>query len=119
MRANQLRTSLPIDRLGVRSETDRRGALNSQTDLVGHLRQQSDAVSEKGVLILDSFDAARSENAQRFFINLIRRSVKKLEDYWTVIVSVRTYDAKKSQELQDIFPRSGRIDVPRKYQLTD
>lgn len=36
-----------------------------------------------------------------------------------MIVSVRTYDAKKSQELQDIFPRSGRFDVPRKYQLTD
>ena len=119
MSENQLCLYLPIDRLGVASETDLRDALNIQTDLVDHLRQQSDAVSEKGVLILDSFDAARSENAQRFFINLIRRSVKKLEDHWTVIVSVRTYDAKKSQELQDIFPRSGRFDVPRKYQLTD
>src|SRR6266496_3262644 len=94
---------LPIDKLGVESNTGLRSALRIQGDFIDYLRQQSEAASQAGILILDAFDAARSENAQRFFLNLIRRSVTKLKGYWTIIVSVRTYDALKSQELQDIF----------------
>ncbi len=110
---------LPIDKLGVSNEVELCAALQIQGNFVDYLRQQSEAASQTGILILDAFDAARSESAQRFFLHLIRRSVTKLKGYWTIIVSVRTYDAKKSQELQDIFPRTFSSNIPREYQLFD
>lgn len=116
---NELCLYLPIDKLGVTNEKDLREALNIQVEFIDFLRQESEAVSKTGILILDAFDAARSEDAQRFFLDLTRRSIAKLEGYWTVIVSVRTYDAKKSQELQDIFPRTLNSNIPREYQLFD
>lgn len=114
---NSLCLYLPIDKLGVESETSLQAALHIQVDFIDYLRQQSEAASQTGILILDAFDAARSENAQRFFLNLIRRSISTLEGYWTVVVSVRTYDAMKSQELQDVFAPSFRSSPPREYQL--
>lgn len=116
---NSLCLYLPVDKLGVANDSELQAALNIQSDLVDYLRQQAEAASPTGILIVDGFDAARSEHAQRFFLNLIRRSVNKLQGYWTVIVSVRTYDAKKSQELQDIFPRNLSLPVPREYQIPD
>ena len=118
--SNSLCLYLPVDKLGVANDNDLQAALHIQGDLVDYLRQQSEAASQTGTLIVDAFDAARSESAQRFFLNLIRRSVNKLQGYWTIIVSVRTYDAKKSQELQDIFPRElSRPPIPREYQMLD
>ena len=37
------------------------------------------------------------------FLNLIRRAIHALKDSWNVVVTVRTYDAMKSQELLDLF----------------
>ncbi len=109
---------LPIDKLGIENENDLESALQIKSDFIEYLHQQSKANSETGILILDAFDAARSENAQRFFLNLIRRGVSKLRGLWNVVVSVRTYDALKSQELQDIFPASFSSNVPRQYQMS-
>lgn len=108
---------LPIDKLGVESDVALRATLNIQDDFIDYLRKQSEGASQTGILILDAFDAARSDNAQRFFLSLIRRSINKLEGYWTVIVSVRTYDAMKSQELLDIFPTTFHLSPPLKYQI--
>src|SRR6185295_3432276 len=116
---NELCLYLPIDKLGVTNERELREALNIELDVFDFLRQESEAASKTGILIFDAFDAARSEDAQRFFLSVIRRSVGKLQGHWTIIVSVRTYDAKKSQELQDIFPRTFSSTVPREYQLFD
>lgn len=116
---NELCLYLPIDKLGVTNETELREALKIEVDFFDFLRRESEGSSKTGILILDAFDAARSEDAQRFFLSLIRRSIAKLQSYWTVIVSVRTYDAKKSQELQDIFPRTFSSSIPREYQLFD
>ena len=110
---------LPIDKLGIESESDLESALQIKGDFIEYLHQQSDAGSEAGILILDAFDAARSENAQRFFLTLIRGGVRKLSGRWNVIVSVRTYDALKSQELQDIFPPAYSSNAPRDYQMSD
>lgn len=108
---------LPIDKLGVENEADLEAALGIRGDFVEHLRQQSDGISETGILVVDAFDAARSESAQHFFLSLIRRVVNNLSGRWRVVVSVRTYDAMKSQELQDVFPPRYDSSVPRDYQM--
>ncbi|MEO9802034.1 MAG: hypothetical protein ABJF04_02250 [Reichenbachiella sp.] len=56
----------------------------------------------KAVLIFDAFDAGRSEELRLQFISQIRKAVSRLQK-WNVLVSVRTYDATKSPQLQDIF----------------
>ena len=68
------------------------------------------------MLAVDAFDAARSEYAQRFVIGLIRRAQEELDDHWRVIVSVRSYDAKRSVTLQDLFPAGRMSEVLTYYQ---
>ena len=58
---------------------------------------------QKAVLLFDAFDAARDEQTRKRFLNLIRRAIHALKDSWNVVVTVRTYDAMKSQELLDLF----------------
>ena len=53
--------------------------------------------------MFDAFDAARDEGIRKNFLRLIQRAVRELKESWNVIVTVRTYDAKKSQELLDLF----------------
>lgn len=108
---------LPIDRLGVENEADLEAALSIKGDFVEYLRQQTSDGSTIGILVVDAFDAARSERAQHFFLSLIRRVVNTLNGRWKVVVSVRTYDAMKSQELQDIFPPQYGSSIPREYQM--
>ncbi|MCF7846732.1 MAG: hypothetical protein K9M51_01555 [Candidatus Gracilibacteria bacterium] len=62
----------------------------------------------KGIFVFDSFDSARSENAQRFYLSIARKILKKAEN-WNVIVSVRTYDAQKSGKLLDLFPQTSQV----------
>ena len=52
--------------------------------------------------MFDAFDAARDEQTRKRFLNLIGRAIRELVK-WNVVVTVRTYDAKKSQELLDLF----------------
>ncbi len=97
---------LPIDKLGANSETDLRAELGLQTDLASYLTSQDRPTEHPPVLVIDAFDAARSEFAQRFVLGLIRRLRETLGDRWRIIVSVRAYDAKKSVALQRLFPRA-------------
>jgi len=98
---------LPIDKLGVETEGALKMELGIKGDLIIYLRNQKIPDEEtKGILVIDAFDAARSEVAQKFFLSLIRRIINQLQEVWNVIVSVRTYDAKKSEDLQDLFPTS-------------
>jgi len=111
---------LPIDKLGVENDIQLAAELRLKgEDVIEHLRLESEDSPHVRFLILDAFDAARSENAQRYFLSFIRRSVSKLANRWNIVVSVRTYDARKSQELQDIFPRNVGTSVPLEYQMPD
>lgn len=95
---------LPIDKLGANSETDLRTELGLQTDLASYLRSHERPTNHVPVIVIDAFDAARSELAQRFVLGLIRGLKEQLGQHWRVIVSVRVYDAKKSIMLQQLFP---------------
>jgi hypothetical protein len=58
------------------------------------------------LLIIDSLDSLRAEASQRVFRQLIRQVQRELPD-WKVVVSIRSFDAKESLELQRLFPLSG------------
>ena len=92
---------LPIDKLGEGTDETLQRELSYEGDLIEKLK--SVPVSDKkAILLFDAFDAARSEQARKHFLRLIRRSIQELKQ-WNVVVTVRTYDAKKSQELLDLF----------------
>lgn len=99
---------LPIDKLGANSEADLRTELGLQTDVATYLRSQERPTDHPPVLVIDAFDAARSELAQRFVLGLIRRLKDALGGRWRIIVSVRVYDGKKSAALQQLFPATGQ-----------
>jgi hypothetical protein len=56
-------------------------------------------------LVIDSLDALRAEASQRVFRQLIRRIHRELPE-WKVVASIRSFDAKESLELQELFPPS-------------
>ena len=92
---------LSIDQLGNGMSKTLRQELSYEGDLIKKLK--SVPVSDKkAILLFDAFDAARNEKTRKRFLNLIRRAIQELRN-WNVIVTVRTYDAKKSQELLDLF----------------
>ena len=105
---------LPIDKLGANSEADLRTELGLQTDLASYLKSQDRETDHPPVLVVDAFDAARSELAQRFVLGLVRRMRVALGDRWRIIVSVRTYDVKTSAALRDLF--SPVADEPAPFQ---
>lgn len=112
---------LPIDQLGDGSEEDLKSALNyKKQDLITYLQNLLPLNnSQKGILIFDAYDAARNQSVQQKFLQLIRQAVRKLSNRWNVIVSVRIYDAKKSQDLLDLFPPSLLTDNPTNYRHSE
>ena len=75
--------------------------LSYKGDLIEKLK--SITVSGKNaILLFDAFDTARDEQTRKRFLNLIGRAIRELVK-WNVFVTVRTYDAMKSQELLDLF----------------
>ena len=104
---------LRIDQLGNGTTETLRQELSYEGDLIEKLK--TIPVSGKNaILLFDAFDAARDEQTRKRFLSLIRRAIQELVK-WNVIVTVRTYDAKKSQELLDMF---GSPDDPQ-YQSED
>ena len=89
---------LMIDVLGEVTEADLRAELGYHGgDLIASVAG-IERNGRQGVLIIDGYDAARSERTQRHTLDLISRARRELRDTWNVVVSVRTYDAKKSPE---------------------
>jgi hypothetical protein len=95
---------LPVERLGAASENDLKVVLRRDGDFVSLLRSAIADVKKPAILIFDGFDAARGEDERAGILNLIRRAVTELRGQWNTIVSVRTFDAKKSHQLLELFP---------------
>ncbi|RZK42684.1 MAG: AAA family ATPase [Pedobacter sp.] len=96
--------------------------LTLDQDWIDTLKQVELNEGHKAVLIFDAFDAARDEEKRKGFLTQIKRAKSLLQHKWNIIVSVRTYDASKSKELEHIFSRSKSEPVPRKkyiHELTD
>ena len=93
---------LPIDKLEDGTPETLRQELSYDGDLIKKLKSVPGS-GQKSILLFDAFDAARDENTRRRFLGLIRRAIRELRESWNVVVTVRTYDAMKSQELLDLF----------------
>ena len=98
---------LPIDQLGRGTDADLQSELSYEGDLIEQLRS---VAHKKAILLFDAFDAARDEQTRKRFLNLIRRAIQELGN-WNVVVTVRTYDAKKSQALLDLFGNPDDTDL--------
>jgi hypothetical protein len=95
---------LQIDRLGNATPEELQEALHFDGDLIEKIHSEFSQVKKlPGVLIFDAFDATRNEVARRNIVKLIESALSKLKKICHVIVTVRTYDAQKSQELLDLF----------------
>ena len=93
---------LPIDKLGEGTDEDLQRELSTKGDLIEELKAVS-VSGKKAVLLFDAFDAARNEQTRNRFLRRIQNAIQELKGQWNVVVTVRTYDAKKSQELLDLF----------------
>ena len=93
---------LPIDQLGDETDENLPRELFHEDDLIAKLKSVP-VSDQKGILLFDAFDAARNEETRKHFLRLIRRTIQEFEGQWNVVVTVRTYDAEKSQELLDLF----------------
>ena len=101
---------LRIDQLGDGKSETLQEELSYEGDLIEKLKSVP-ASREKSILLFDAFDAARNEQTRKRFLRLIRRSVHELKESWNVVVTVRTYDAKKSQELLNMFGNPYNTDL--------
>ena len=101
---------LPIDRLGDGTAEDLQDELLYKGDIIEKLKSVP-VSNKKAILLFDAFDAARNEQIRKHFLNLIRRAIHELNDSWNIIVTVRTYDGKKSQELLDSFGNPDDIET--------
>lgn len=74
----------------------------------------------KAVLIFDAFDAARDENKRKGFLTQIKKAKIALKEKWNIIVSVRTYDASKSKDLEKIFANAtGELSFSKKKYIQE
>ena len=101
---------LPIEHLGDGTAETLRQELSYRGDLIEKLKSVP-ASDQKAILLFDAFDAARDEQTRKRFLYLIQRTIQELNGQWNVIVTVRTYDARKSQELLDLFGNLDNTDL--------
>jgi hypothetical protein len=96
---------LPVDKLSGDSASDPGEELGLNCSLLDYLQVQV-ASEYRGprILLIDAFDAARSDKNRRYYLDLIYQVRNGLEGAWNVIVSVRTYDARRSELLMELFP---------------
>jgi hypothetical protein len=97
---------LPIDKFDIENNLDLERTFHFEGDFISGMANQPEICNKKGYFIIDSFDSAKSEKSKKFFLNLIERAENQLTNKWQIIVSVRTFDAKKSQKLLELFPKS-------------
>ncbi len=60
----------------------------------------------KSILIFDAFDTAKDENIKARVLKQIKDAIHQLKNHWSILVSVRTFDAEKSPQLQELFPNN-------------
>ena len=104
---------LSVDLLGNSDTNEWPDGLSFRGDLIEGLK--SVPVSDnKAVLIFDGFDSARDDEKRKNLYVLFQRATQELNN-WNIVVSVRTYDAAKSQELLELFGKTDDL-APTEYQ---
>lgn len=107
---------LPVDRIPFESDADLRAELGVTGDVISFFERETR--QRHGYLIVDALDAVRGDRPRAFVLGLVRRVLAQLSDSWTVILSVRTYDALHSVQLDEIFPPASQAAPEADYQLS-
>jgi hypothetical protein len=92
---------IQVDAIDVRNVSDFKKALGLDNPIQDVLNYVSGG--KRSILFIDAIDAARGpvkQNIYRQFIELIQRKCKN----WSIVASIRTYDAKHSLDLLSLFP---------------
>jgi len=106
---------LPVDRMPFESDADLRAELEVTGDIVSFFERQTQ--DRRGYLIVDALDAVRGDRPRAYVLGLVQRVLARLADRWTVVLSMRTYDALRSVELEEIFPPASQAAPEAEYQL--
>lgn len=101
---------IPVDRLGSATSNEIQAHLEIQVPLLEKLKSEYSDSKNPAVLILDGFDAARNLDIQANLLNLIKSLISPANESWNVLVSIRTFDAKKSKDLLKLFPQNSTLD---------
>ena len=59
---------------------------------------------KKGILVFDAFDTAKDGHLKQIVLRQVSKAIDKLHPRWSVLASVRTFDATKSPQLNELFP---------------
>jgi len=87
--------------------------LNINTNWINVLKKvRFSNTNFKGILIFDAFDTAKDEKLKSTILKQIKRAINDLKNKWNILVSVRTFDAAKSNRLLELFPQ---IDITQTY----
>jgi hypothetical protein len=90
-----------VESLGSVTDAEVKSVLGIDTDLVAYLHER--LPNGKGIVLFDGFDAVRSDAGRERLLSIIRRAVEESKGRWNVLVSVRLFDARRSQGLRDLF----------------
>jgi hypothetical protein len=106
---------LPVDRMPFESDADLRAELGVTGEILSFFEHQTQ--QRHGYLIVDALDAVRGDQPRAYVLGLVRRVLARLSDSWSVVLSMRTYDALRSVELDEIFPPASQAAPEAGYQL--
>lgn len=97
---------LQAEKLGECSEIEIRRILGyNEQNFSEKLKKVRNNGNKKNILIIDAFDAVRNEQFRDNLLEVVKTVINELHKEWNVIISVRTYDAKKSLKLVRLFPK--------------
>jgi hypothetical protein len=108
---------LGVEDLGGATENEIRSALGYTEPSFSNALEHLFGSASSGTVIFDGFDAARDETVRTRVLGIVRSTIRRAPKGWTVLVSVRNYDASKSPTLVGLFPRSAAL-VPSTFQLS-
>lgn len=90
-----------VDAIDVRSVADFKKALGLDNPIQDVLNYVSGG--KRSILFIDALDAARGSTKQNIYKQFIELVQKRCPN-WSIVASIRTYDAKHSIELLNLFP---------------
>lgn len=103
-----------LDHVPIESDAQLRDEVGFTGDVISYLRSQAQSSTE-ALLVIDALDAVRSDRGRAFIMTLAERVKSELSPRWSVVMSVRTYDARQSHELERLFP--GDVALASEFRL--
>lgn len=110
---------IPIDKNNIDNDLEFEKKLGIKDgNITDYLTQQHELYGKKGIIFFDSFDSARSDKTQSYYLNLITELKSEIIDKFNIVVSVRVFDARKSQKLLEVFNDYNSNEFNDKYNIS-